>query len=98
MGLRGHTKGPRQITARPHAKSHLPIFLCLSETRVQASEPVSLPPKGQWRFGARPPCPLPAPLFLAQRDPAQEGNVCVSAQALVVWPFPFAARVSCHRL
>lgn len=100
MGVGGHTKGLQQITARPRAKSYLPIFLCLSEAQGPHAKPVTqfLSAQGEAEVWGKAALPTSRPLFLTWHDPAQEGNVCVSIQTLLVWPFPFAARVSWHRL
>lgn len=95
----GGTKGPQRITARPCTKAYACISLQNQRSACKTSEPFCLSrPRGSRGLGQHHPGRLPVPPFLAQRNPVPEGNVCVSIQTLVVWTFPFTARVSRHLL
>ena len=82
----------RSLTVYQDLPAHL--RLCLSKTEGPHANPVShflSRPRGSRGLGHHHPGHCPAPLFLTQRNPVQEGNVCISIQMLVVWTFPFTA-------
>lgn len=80
------------LTVHQDLPAHL--RLRLSKTEGPHANPVShfvSRPRGSRGLGHHHPGHCPAPLFLTQSDPVQEGNVCISIQMLVVWTFPFTA-------
>ena len=70
--------------------AHLRLRLSLKpRVHVQNQGAIFSPAQGEAEvWGNTTPATSPR-LFLAQHSPAQEGNVCISIQMLVVWSLPF---------
>ena len=94
MGIREFKGSSADRSQTMHQGLAAHLRLRLSETKGPHAKPVShflSRPRGSRGLGQHHPGHFPAPLFLTQRNPVQEGNVCISIQMLVVWTFPFTA-------